>query len=157
MPLSLRRAPDPALRVQCADIRSFDASLGLMAQQMLDLMYRENGRGLAAPQAGLTLRLFVMDWGWKEGAPTPQVFLNPVVLWAADEMQSMVEGCLSLPGEPRRIARPNRVRLGWQALDGRSQQAEFAGIEAVIVQHERDHLDGILITDLPEAVEDAPP
>lgn len=153
MPLRLHLDPDPALRVHCADVCTFDDALAKTVRALFDLMYAEEGRGLAAPQAGLGQRIFVMDPGWKEGRPAPAAFINPVILRVSDERQSMVEGCLSLPGRPRHISRPATVRLAWREVDGSPREAAFSGIEAVIVQHERDHLDGVLITDLPEAAE----
>ena len=110
-------------------------------------MYAATGRGLAAPQIGVLRRLFVMDATWKDGEATPRVFINPEVVRASEEMASCEEGCLSIPGDPVEVTRPAEVTLRWMALDGSACEESFAGFEAVCVQHETDHLDGILCTD----------
>ncbi|WP_371156870.1 peptide deformylase [Jannaschia sp. 2305UL9-9] len=148
MVLPIRLVPDPILREVCAPVdRGADVS-GL-ARDMLATMYAAPGRGLAAPQIGEGLRLFVMDCSWKEGLPDPRVFVNPVIIDRSGS-QTNEEGCLSLPDVPRLVARADRVTL---AFDGpRGQRTEvFEGLAAACVQHEVDHLDGVLITDHPEA------
>lgn len=147
---------DPVLRGRAAVVTAFDAGLETLAADMLDTMYAAPGRGLAAPQVGVPLRLFVMDIGWKEGAPNPQVFVNPRLTDASDVMVPFTEACLSIPGQTSRVARPDRVALQWQDLHGTAHEGWFDGFAAVCVQHERDHLDGILCIDLP-AVPDAVP
>jgi peptide deformylase len=114
---------------------------------MLDAMYAAPGRGLAAPQVGVTQRLFVMDTTWKDAAPTPQVFVNPQIIWCSETATTMDEGCLSIPGQLVPVTRPAEVDLRWQSLDGTTQQARQTGFAAACVQHEVDHLDGILCTD----------
>ena len=139
--------PDPRLRVTCAPVVDFDANLRALAADMLETMYAAYGRGLAAPQVAMTCRMFVMDADWKTGAPAPGVFINPEVLRASDGRQVYDEACLSIPGTSRRIARPAEVLLRWQDETGARREATFVGPAAVIVQHETDHLDGILILD----------
>jgi peptide deformylase len=148
--------PDPVLRVDCSPVVDFDANLRDLAADMLDTMYAAFGRGLAAPQVGMTCRLFVTDFGWKDGTPDPRVFVNPVLTWASGGLQVYEEACLSLPDQPRRIARPAEVDLDWQDLAGRHHQARFIGVPSVIVQHEADHLDGVLILDHPPVPLPAP-
>ena len=114
---------------------------------MLETMYAAPGRGLAAPQVGRLVRMFVMDVDWKSGIPAPAVFVNPEVLRASDGRQVYDEACLSIPGVARRVARPAEVRLRWQDETGARREGAFLGPAAVIVQHETDHLDGILILD----------
>ncbi len=147
---------DPVLRGRAAVVTAFDVNLKTLAADMLDTMYAAPGRGLAAPQVGVPLRLFVMDVGWKEGASDPLVFVNPRITDASDVLVPYTEGCLSIPGQTSRVARPDRVKLLWQDLDGESHNGWFDGFAAVCVQHERDHLDGILCIDLP-VVPDAVP
>ena len=142
--------PDRALRTMCEPITAFDGALGVLAVDMLQSLYAAQGRGLAAPQVGVTRRLFVMDTTWKEGTPAPQVFVNPEIIGAAEELVPHEERCLSIPDTPRRVARPGWVDLRWQDLSGDWHEARFEGFDAVCVQHERDHLDGILITDKPD-------
>lgn len=140
-------APDPVLSQVCAPVERFDGALGDLAMDLIHTLYAAEGRGLAAPQIGVAARIFVKDTTWKEGAPSPMVFVNPEIVAAAREMAEYEERCLSIPGQPVRIKRPRWVELRWQSLSGQTQQARFGGFDAICVQHERDHLDGILITD----------
>lgn len=144
---------DPVLRARAVVVTDFDASLKTLADDMLETMYAAPGRGLAAPQVGVSLRLFVMDIDWKTGIPNPQVFANPRITDASDGMVPFTEGCLSIPGVTSRVARPDRVLLQWQDLGGNGHSAWFDGFAAVCIQHERDHLDGILCIDLPQVPE----
>ena len=113
---------------------------------MFDTMYAAPGRGLAAPQVGRTERIFVFDAGWKEGTPTPVDCINPQIVSLSDTRAIGEEGCLSIPGVPMDIARATEVTLRWTDADG-THERKFTGAEAVIVQHEYDHLDGIVIYD----------
>ncbi|WGH79234.1 peptide deformylase [Jannaschia ovalis] len=139
--------PDPVLRVPCTPVTG-DATA--LARDMLDTMYAAPGRGLAGPQVGVTERIFVMDASWKEGLPDPRVFLNPAILRRSRDRQVNEEGCLSIPGVPRRVARPAEITLEFDAPGGRRHEA-FAGFAAACICHEMDHLDGVLILDHPEA------
>lgn len=145
----VRILPDPVLRAICAPVVAFDASLATLAADMLETMYAAPGRGLAAPQVGVTQRVFVMDATWKDGTPSPQVFVNPEILQVSDRTVTQPEGCLSIPGDVTQVCRPDQVRLRWQDLDASWHEADFTGFEAACTQHELDHLDGILITDKP--------
>jgi peptide deformylase len=149
--LQLRFVPDPVLRAVCAPVTVFDAKLAAIAKDMLEVMYAAPGRGLAAPQVGITQRVFVMDATWKDGTPDPQVFVNAEMVECSEEIVVMAEGCLSIPDRTSRVARPAQVTLRWQDPDGAPQTGTFTGFAAACVQHERDHLDGILCTDYPEA------
>ncbi len=144
------QVPDPVLREVAAPVESFDDGLRTLAQDMLETMYEAPGRGLAAPQIGLPMRLFVMDVAWKDGDPEPHVFVNPVVVGASEERVTREEGCLSIPGRLSRVTRPGEVSLRWQDLDGAEREGRFGGFAATCVQHEIDHLDGILCTDREE-------
>ncbi len=144
------QVPDPVLREMAAPVEAFDDGLRALAQDMLETMYEAPGRGLAAPQIGLGLRLFVMDVAWKEGEPEPYVFVNPVVVEASDERVTREEGCLSIPGRTSRVTRPAEVALRWQDLDGAEREGRFDGFAATCVQHEIDHLDGVLCIDREE-------
>lgn len=137
--------PDPVLRVICTPVAGDVTDL---ARDMLDTMYAAPGRGLAAPQVGVTSRLFVMDPSWKEGLPDPRVFVNPEIT-ARDGEQVNEEGCLSIPGIPRRVARPARVTLAFDGPGGRRSEG-FDGFAAACVCHEMDHLEGVLILDYPD-------
>ncbi len=143
--------PDPVLRARCEAVTLFDPALETLAHDMLDTMYAAPGRGLAAPQVGLPLRIFVIDTDWKDGAPDPKAFVNPEITAASDETVTADEGCLSIPDTPCRVTRPARITLRWQDLDGRGHNAEFDGVAAICIQHELDHLDGVLCIDRHEA------
>ena len=141
------QVPDPVLRAVADPVERFDDGLRALAQDMMDTMYDAPGRGLAAPQVGLGLRLFVMDVGWKEGTPHPQVFVNPEIVDASAARVTREEGCLSIPGRVSRVTRPNEVSLRWRDLEGEAWEGRFEGFAATCVQHEIDHLDGILCID----------
>ena len=125
-----------------------DDRIRKLAADMVETMYAAPGRGLAAPQVGEDLRMFVMDCHWKDGADrNPTVVINPLILSVSEETKVHEEGCLSIPDVPVEVARPAEVVLQWQDLDGQVHQKRFGGFEAVCVQHEYDHLDGILNVD----------
>ena len=147
------RLGDPVLRARAAVVTVFDAALRGLTADMLDTMYAAPGRGLAAPQVGVLQRVFVMDIAWKDGAPAPQVFINPRITDASDVLRAYAEACLSIPDVVSRVARQDRVLVEWQDVDGVRHSGWFDGFAAVCVQHERDHLDGILCIDLPEVPE----
>lgn len=146
--------PDPRLTAACAGIDAIGAEHVRLAEAMLETMYAAEGRGLAAPQVGQMIRLFVMDTTWKAGKPNPQIFYNPRILRAksapdeqAAETAVGIEGCLSIPDCPVAVRRRSRVGLAWTDAEGRDCEADFDGIEAICIQHECDHLDGILVLD----------
>ncbi|SDZ55441.1 peptide deformylase [Jannaschia faecimaris] len=143
--------PDPILAAACALVTGDAAAL---SRDMLDTMYAANGRGLAASQVAVTERMFVMDCGWKTGVPDPRVFVNPEITQRQGR-QVNIEGCLSIPDTPRRIERPARVRLAFDGPTGRRSE-DFSGFAAACVCHEMDHLNGVLILDLPEVAEEPP-
>ena len=144
---AIRQVPDPVLRAVCDPVARFDADLAALVQDMFETMYDAPGRGLAAPQVGETLRLFVMDATWKEGFHDPQAFVNPRIIAASVETFTREEGCLSIPGRAVYVTRPAEVTLGWQDIDGTERAGTFDGFAAACVQHEIDHLDGVLCID----------
>jgi peptide deformylase len=145
--LPIRLWPDPVLAVVCAPVGPVDRGLRGLIADMFATMYAAPGRGLAAPQVGEALRLFVMDLTWKDGVSSPMVMLNPVRLWASEAVATFEEGCLSIPGVLTPVTRPAQVRVGWIDPDLGPRQALFEGISAVCVQHEMDHLDGVVTLD----------
>lgn len=149
--MDIRLLPDPILRATCAPVTVFDAALDDIVAEMLAVMYAAPGRGLAAPQVGIAQRIFVMDATWKTGDPDPMAFVNPEIISVSDAVAVNDEGCLSIPDRICRVARPAVVNLRWHALDGSEQTGEFTDFAAVCVQHERDHLDGVLCIDYPVA------
>lgn len=144
--LPIRRWPHPDLSQTCAAAEPGSRAEAL-AQDMLDTMYDAPGRGLAAPQIGVLTRLFVMDVTWKEGTPTPQVFLNPQITWRAEEMVDREEGCLSIPGLLVTVTRPAEIDVTWQDATGAPHSGRFSGFAAACIQHEMDHLDGVVTLD----------
>jgi peptide deformylase len=141
---AILRWPDARLTCVCAAV---SGDVRALAADLLDTMYDAPGRGLAAPQIGAALRLFVMDATWKDGLRAPQVFVNPEILWRSDARATGPEGCLSLPGLTAQVERAVSVRLRWADLDGMAQEETLTGFAAICAQHEYDHLDGILTLD----------
>ena len=143
--------PDQRLSQPCAPCTA-DTPVATLARDMLETMYAAPGRGLAAPQVGHMLRMFVMDTTWKTGTPTPQVFVNPRIKWASSDTKTNDEGCLSIPGVTTSITRPAEIDVDWQDADGIAFSARFTGFAAACIQHEIDHLDGLVTFDrLPDA------
>ena len=138
--------PDPRLRKPCDLVTGVDRDLRDLARDMLDTMYDAPGIGLAAPQVGVMQRVMVMDC-IKEGTPRPMVLINPVVVWASEDLASYEEGCLSIPDQYAEVRRPAEVRVEWLDLNGTAQEEQFAGLWATCVQHEIDHLEGKLFID----------
>jgi peptide deformylase len=114
---------------------------------MLETMYDAPGIGLAAVQIGVPKRVIVMDLARQDEAPQPRYFVNPEILWASDETQLCEEGCLSIPDVYDEVERPTRVRLRYLDYDGKQVEEEAEGMYAVCIQHEMDHLQGILFID----------
>lgn len=141
------QVPDPLLSQVAGEVKVFDDALVTLSKDMLATMYGAKGRGLAAPQVGVLFRVFVMDATWKTDEPSPTVFVNPEIVEASVETATLDEGCLSIPGDLIPVTRPARVSLRWRDVDGAFLEAAFDGFEAACVQHEIDHLNGILITD----------
>jgi peptide deformylase len=113
---------------------------------MLDAMYKAPGIGLAAPQVGSLLRMFVVDLQ-KEEKPDPMVLVNPEILALSEELAVREEGCLSLPGQYADVTRPARVKMRYLDLTGAKREIEADGLLATCLQHEYDHLDGVLFVD----------
>ena len=139
--------PDPRLSMVCDPVDEITNDIRSQAQDMLETMYAAPGRGLAAPQIGVMNRVFVTDVSWKEGTPDPKVFINPDILETSETMVEGDEGCLSIPGVTTKITRPDRVHLVWTSLEGARVSQVFTGFAAACVQHELDHLNGIVTLD----------
>lgn len=138
--------PHPVLRHVSKPVMRVDADLRELVEQMFALMYANNGVGLAANQVGLPLRLFVANLEGEKGKGEELVFLNPV-LSLPRGLESKEEGCLSLPGVYGEVKRPERIRINAYNLLGEEIDREVAGLFARVVQHETDHLDGVLFPD----------
>jgi peptide deformylase len=139
--------PDPLLRKKAAPIERVDAALLTLAENMLATMYEAPGIGLAAPQVGILRRLIVMDPSRDEDAKQPLVMMNPVILERGSEMRTHEEGCLSIPDVTAEIERPAMTRVGFIDREGKSQEQTLVGIWSTLVQHEIDHLNGVLFID----------
>ena len=139
--------PHPALAMKSAEIKQIDASLKKTISRMFELMYEANGIGLAANQVGLPLRFFVINLGGRpEEADEEFVFINPVITKRRGSAVAE-EGCLSLPGLYGDVRRPEAVVIEAFDLNGEPFQMELDELPARVVQHESDHLDGVMFTD----------
>ena len=135
----LKRVSDPVAVV--------DDAVRALADDMLETMYDAPGVGLAAIQIGEAVRLVTMDL-YREGEPkSPRVFVNPEILWASDERAEYDEGCLSIPEIYETVERPARVRVRYLDREGAVVEEEADGLYAVCIQHEIDHLNGVLFLD----------
>lgn len=140
--------PDPQLKRTSAPVGAITDEIRALAQDMIEVMYDEPGIGLAAPQVGEAVRLVVMDTGWtEEGAEkNPLVLVNPEIVEREGTL-SWSEGCLSVPDYTADVERAARVRVRYQDLDGNPHEEEAFELRAVCIQHELDHLDGVLFID----------
>jgi peptide deformylase len=140
----VRRYGDPVLRTRARPVEVFDSALADEVKRMGELMDQALGIGLAATQLGVMHRVLV----YRVDPEAPLgVLTNPVIEWTGDEVETMEEGCLSLPGVGVDIERPVRVRVRAQDEEGAALVVEASGLEARVIQHEVDHLDGVLILD----------
>ena len=139
--------PDPRLRKVCDPVTTVTEDLARLARDMLDTMYDAPGIGLAAPQIGVTKRLIVMDCMKAPEAPRPLILFNPEVTWSSSEVSTYEEGCLSIPEQYADVQRPASVTVTWMDETGASQEETFEGLWATCVQHEIDHLNGIVFVD----------
>ena len=140
----VRRYGDPVLRTRARPVEVFDSALADEVKRMGELMDQALGIGLAATQLGVMHRVLV--YRVDQEAPLG-VLINPVIEWTGDEVETMEEGCLSLPGVGVDVERPVRVRVRAQDEEGAALVVEASGLEARVIQHEVDHLDGVLILD----------
>ena len=147
--LSLVRYPDPVLRKVAADVEAFDDELRATVEAMFDLMYASNGVGLAAPQVGLRKRILVLDPAGDPSAKDsrPLVLVNPRILERTGTPTVYEEGCLSFPGIFAEVKRPELCKVSALDAEGEAVEATFDGFTSRIIQHEQDHLDGVLLVD----------
>ena len=140
-------APDPRLREASKPVEGVDDDLRALMDDMLESMYAANGIGLAAIQIGVPKRVIVMDLA-KDGAePEPRYFVNPEILDPSEETAPYEEGCLSVPEYFDEVERPARCRVTFLDYDGEQQTLDAEGLLAVCIQHEMDHLEGVLFID----------
>ena len=137
----------PTLKKKSAPVARVDDDLRALMDDMLETMYAAPGIGLAAIQVGEPIRVIVMDLSRGEGEREPRYFVNPEILWASEEVAVYEEGCLSVPEIYDEVERPAKVRIRYLGYDGKSVEEEAEGLYAVCIQHEMDHLDGVLFID----------
>ena len=140
-------APDPRLKVKSTPIDVVSDDVVKLMDDMLDTMYAAPGIGLAAPQVGVQKRAIVLDVSMGEEAPNPFQMINPEVVWASDSLFSYEEGCLSLPEQFADVERPNKAKIKYKDKSGQETLIDVEGLLSVCVQHEIDHLDGVLFVD----------
>lgn len=145
--LPIITAPDPRLKLKCEPVAEVDAEIARLMNDMLDTMYLAPGIGLAAPQVGVTKRILVVDVSPKDGPREPIRMANPEIVWQSEELATYEEGCLSLPEQYADVERPEKVRVRYLDETGTQQELEAEGLLATCVQHEMDHLDGIIFVD----------
>jgi len=153
--MTIRRiyeTPDPVLRQISKPVETFDRELKTLVADMFETMYEAPGIGLAAVQIGVPIRLLVIDLQEPEeegGNPVrdPRVFINPEILWHSDSEVPYTEGCLSVPEQYAEVMRPDRIKAKWQNEKGETFEEEIEGLLAVCLQHEMDHLNGVLFID----------
>lgn len=139
--------PDTRLTETCVPVADITPEIEQLAADMLETMYDAPGRGLAGPQVGAMVRIFVVDTGWKEGKSDPLVCINPMLQQVSEARATQSEECLSIPGVCADINRPERIQMVWTGVNGARYVQSFEGFAAVCVQHELDHLDGVVIFD----------
>ncbi|MBI1245190.1 MAG: peptide deformylase [Alphaproteobacteria bacterium] len=140
-------APDPRLKVKARPVGRVDDSIRALMDDMVETMYAANGIGLAAPQIGVDKRVIVMDLAREGEPPTPRKFVDPEIVWASDEMVPCEEGCLSVPDQYAEVERPKQVRVRFRDENDAVQEIDCDGLLAVCIQHEMDHLEGVLFVD----------
>jgi peptide deformylase len=139
--------PDPVLKQRSVNVDVVDDDLRRLMDDMLDTMYDAPGIGLAAIQIGVPKRVIVMDLA-REGEPkAPRYFVNPEILWASDELKPWEEGCLSIPEYFDEVERPSHVKLKYLDYNGAEVIEDAHDLYAVCIQHEMDHLEGVLFID----------
>ena len=147
MPKPLVILPDPQLRLVSEPIGEITEEVRALARDMLETMYEAPGIGLAAIQIGVPKRLVVIDLAKPDEERRPMVLVNPEITWRSEEQRVYEEGCLSIPEYYEEIERPDRIRFRYRDLDGNMVEAEAEGVLATCVQHEIDHLNGVLFID----------
>ncbi len=145
--LSIIIAPDPRLKVKSGPVERVDDGVRKLMDDMLETMYAAPGIGLSAIQVGIPKRIVVVDVSRADGPRAPLRLVNPEVVWAADEMATNEEGCLSLPDHYAELTRPGAVTLRYLDEGGAAREIDADGLLAMCVQHEIDHLEGILFVD----------
>jgi len=140
-------APDPRLQAVSLDVEKVDDEIRALVDDMIDSMYAAEGIGLAAIQIGVAKRVLVIDIDQKDGKKNPQAYINPKITWASEETAVYEEGCLSVPEIWDDVERPARIKAEYLDRDGNKHEIEADGLMATCLQHEMDHLNGVLFID----------
>jgi peptide deformylase len=139
--------PDKKLRLISEPVTRFDKELRALVDDMFETMYAAPGIGLAAIQIGVTRRVITMDLAKQDDPKAPQVFINAELIWKSDERSLYEEGCLSIPDYYEEVERPTRVKVKYQDIEGKQHEVEADGLLATCLQHEIDHMNGVLFID----------
>ena len=145
--LPILTAPDPRLKQKASRIEAVDDAIRQLMDDMLETMYQAPGIGLAAPQIGEGKRVIVVDIGKTEEDRQPIRMANPEIVWASDDDNSYEEGCLSVPEHYAEVVRPRAIRVRYVDEQNEIREMDADGLLATVLQHEMDHLDGILFID----------
>jgi peptide deformylase len=145
--LPILTAPDPALKKISQPVKQVDASVRKLMDDMLETMYHAPGIGLAAPQVGVLKRVIVLDLAREGEEPQPLRIANPEIVWVSDDDATYNEGCLSVPEHYADVVRPDACRVKYLDQDNKQQEIAAEGLLATCLQHEIDHLDGVLFID----------
>ena len=140
-------APDPRLKVKCEPVGRVDGGVRTLMDDMMESMHAANGIGLAAPQVGVGRRVIVVDVTRSDPESTPLAMADPEIVSASDELMVNEEGCLSLPEHYAEVTRPAEVRVRYLDRDNEIREIDAEGVLATCIQHEMDHLDGVLFVD----------
>lgn len=139
--------PDQRLKTVCSSVTQVDEAVQQLIEDMIETMYAEEGCGLAAPQIGSLLRIFVGDDFKEEGKKNPFVMINPEIIWHDEAEHTRAEGCLSIPDAFVEMTRPQAVKVKYLNRDGQETEEMITEFKARIIQHENDHLNGVLMID----------
>ena len=145
--LSIIELPDPRLKLVSEPVAHVDASVRKLMDDMMETMYDAPGIGLAAIQVAVAKRVLVLDVAREDEEPQPLRIANPEIVWASEELNTYQEGCLSIPDYYGDVERPKQVRVRYLDRDGKLQEMNADGLLATCVQHEIDHLNGVLFID----------
>ena len=145
--LPIITAPDPRLKKACKPVETVDAGTRRLMEDMLETMYAAPGIGLAAPQVGVLRRIIVVDVSKEDEKRQPFMMANPELIWVAEEDASYEEGCLSLPEHYAEVVRPAEIKLRYIDKENEIREMAADGVLATCIQHEMDHLEGILFVD----------
>ena len=139
--------PDKRLRQVSDPVKTVDAEVRKLVEDMFETMYEAPGVGLAAIQVGVPKRIVTADTAKKDEEKQPQVFINPEIVWSSEEKSTYEEGCLSIPEYYEEVERPSQVKVRFTDLDGKTREVEANGLLATVLQHEIDHINGVLFID----------